>query len=297
MSVLAPPSWYARSGGDTDIATPTFLGYNGQHCDSPSDASALALALRSAFAFFRRHGDRRYSAQSLMRLLTFADKIDAGDHTELPSIVTAEVPFAYDEETEVKSGGVLGIAVVLPDGRVMLAVHADKRRTKLGKALLSFVTSYFHSYPQVWVHRGNTIGAQFCLSMGYMPWLINPSGAVQYATMPTQPPTDDAVNEEPDFLVDEALAQRRNSGRPQAARHPQVERAIQRHRNATAMPALAMAESNEPVRARLSEDFLAALGRDIQDAVVEPDDEEWFVAEPETPVGYHRVVREDRENA
>lgn len=217
MSYVAQSSWYANHGGDTvGIATPTFTGYDPNLGHDPALTSA---AIRQAFAFFRRHGDRRYSAQSLMRLLAFADRLDAGDFTEQARIVTCEVPFSYDEDTEVKSGGVLGVAVSLPDGRVMLAVHQERRRGRVGTALLAFVRDYYNAAPIVWVHRQNMVGAAFLCSQEYMPWVINTEGAVQYCAGQPQAEESDAVAYEDDNRVDQLLAnQARRSRRELVSR-------------------------------------------------------------------------------
>lgn len=210
MSYTADARWYTARGGDPDIR-PTFTGLAPIALE-PFEYPALAAAIRQAFAFFRRHGDRRYSAASLMRLLAHADRIDAGEHNDLPSVVTCEVPYSYDEDTEVKSGGVLGIAVLLPDERVMVAVHSERRQKRVGTSLIDFVRNYFTSYPVVWVHRANFTGAAFLASLELMPWELNAAGAVQYCQR--QPlPEGEAVQDEPDYVIDQMLAQQRRQSR------------------------------------------------------------------------------------
>lgn len=211
MSYTADSSYYLVSGGGNDVQ-PTFTGY-GVGAIEHNEYPALAGAIRQAFAFFRRHGDRRYSAASLMRLLAFADRIDQGHVDDIPCIVTCEVPFSYDEDTEVKSGGIVGIAILLPDNRMMLAVHSERRRKRVGTALLRFVGNYFTSYPVVWAHRANTTAAGFLASQGLMPWAVNTAGAVQYCLRQPFPEESDAVQDEPDYIVDEMLSQQRRNTR------------------------------------------------------------------------------------
>lgn len=211
MSVIANATYYPRAGGGDDIQ-PTFTGY-GNGYTAHSEFADVARAVRQAFAFFRRHGDRRYSAASLMRLLAFADRIDQGHVEDIPCIVTCEVPFSYDEDTEVKSGGIVGIAILLPDNRMMLAVHSERRRKRVGTALLRFVGDYFTSYPVVWAHRANTTAAGFLASQELMPWAINTAGAVQFCTRQPFPEESEAVQEEPDYVVDEMLSQQRRNTR------------------------------------------------------------------------------------
>lgn len=231
MSYLTDARWYLSSGGGVDIQ-PQYVGYSPLNMDS-SEFTALSAAIRQAFAFFRRHGDRRYSAASLMRLMDFADRIDAGERENLPSLVTCEVPFTYDEDTEVKSGGIIGIAVMLPDNRTMIAVHTQRRKARVGTSLIRFVRDYFTSYPVVWAHRANTQGAAFLAACGLMPWAVNTSGAVQYCERVPGAEENEAVQEENDYAVDELLAQRRNGGRStsmRGLRRHTLENAIRDHR-------------------------------------------------------------------
>lgn len=187
---------YSRASSHDATLRPTFTSFDA----SRDDGAQVAGELRRAFAFLRRHGDRRYSASSLMRLLTFADRLDGAaasgeqvSDVDRPKVIVAEVPFSFDEETEVKSGGVLAIAVVLPDGRMMLAVHEGKRRIKLGTAIYGFITNYVYPYPVAWVHQANTQGQMFLLSVELQPWQMNSGGALAFCARPPVPEESDAV--------------------------------------------------------------------------------------------------------
>lgn len=191
----------------------------------PEEFPELARSLRTAFAFLRAHGDRRYSPASLMKLLSYADAIDSAALSptlpqDLPSVVIAELNYTYDEDTEVKSGGVLGVGVLLPDGRLMMAVNNNKRRAFIGTGILQFVRSYFDGGPAVWCHRSNVVGAQFCLSRGLMPWAIREGGAVQYCEeMPTTSDSE-AVGYADDNIVESLLRVQRRNNQPR--RRPRV---------------------------------------------------------------------------
>lgn len=153
----------------------------------PSHGIEYEHALREAFAFMRRHDDGRYSSRMKMRILNAAERAEErrlngqDPDTAAPGVVKIEVPFAFDEETEVKSGGALGILVVWPEdsGRVMLAVHKDHRRKKVGSALMGLGT-----YPvgveqyTAWVNQRNTVAQHFLLSRGFMATGLNQVGGV-----------------------------------------------------------------------------------------------------------------------
>lgn len=205
--------WYASYGTPTEI-NPAFTAYAGQ---SVYEYGELAGELRRAFAFLRKHGDRRYSASSLMKLLTYADRLDGGDvqPNDCPKVIVAEVPFGFDEETEVKSGGPIAIAVVLPDSRMMLAVHGEKRRIRLGKCMYSYANYALNVRPTVWIHQDNTDAQKFALALGMKPWRMNDSGALAFAQEAPREEESEAVAYAPDEVLEHMMA---NEGRAPTVR-------------------------------------------------------------------------------
>lgn len=213
--------WLSRNG-NAQNPQPVWRGFNRNGDNGVEDYSEAAGLLRQAFTFFRTHSDRRYSAASLMKLHDYADSLDrvvqeggrrAFRPEDAPSIVMVETPFTYDEDTEVKSGGVLGCGVLLPDNRLMVCVHGERRRGMIGHSIISFARHHFGTYPCLWIHRANTSGQQFALAVGMSPWTINPSGAVQYSAVgPAEDDTGAAEDGgDPGFLL--ALEQERRPAR------------------------------------------------------------------------------------
>ena len=169
-------------------------------------------ALRSAFSFLRANADRRYSATVLMTLMDYADRMEAFDAEALramsdqfPTVITIGSPFSYDEETEVKSGGLVGVGVILPDRRVLLATHRNVRR----QGVAAFVHEVVRNFPtpegcSYWIHQENRPGQQFALAVGLMPYDVNRRGAVLYRSSPLQE-TDDAVSDMDDREIENRL--------------------------------------------------------------------------------------------
>lgn len=212
---------YAAFCGDGDLTfNPTII------IQRPIEQE-MSNVLRRAFAFFRRHDDGRYSANSKMDLLRFADKLDEYwqndieyDASEFPDIAYAEVPFSYDEETEVKTGGVVGMVIVLPGGRTMLAVHQEKRRARVGQALLITARDAIRYELALWIHRTNLVAQHFAISdsLGFMPFTVNRLGAVQYSM---NPPVEDSDAVE--FCDDRDLDAMLRSGRRRQLRQSNLD--------------------------------------------------------------------------
>lgn len=156
-----------------------------------------------AFAFFRANSDGRYSSRNLMRLANLADEIENGVQSQtLPFILAAVVPTSYDEDTEQKKGGHMGMAVWWANsGRCMLAVHPAQRRLGIGSAVLTFIRRHMANLgrPVFWVGRANVGGQMFLLSNALMPTAINSNGAVRYCN--ETPDEEDA----PDVFGDEVF--------------------------------------------------------------------------------------------
>ena len=202
-----------------------------------------AGACRQAFAFFRRNADRRYSASVLMSLLTHAEAIEADaergvlpDSSEddaahrYPAVMTLGTPFEYDEETEVKSGGLVGVAVLLPDNRVLFAVLPDQRRKGVGREMTRLLAGRYDYFNlNWWIHQENRDGQQFALAVGLMPYQVNRHGAVLYRATAVEDPDVGAVEWMEDDEIERQL--RRGSRRPldlSSPRRPAARRPVAR---------------------------------------------------------------------
>lgn len=143
--------------------------------------------MRQAFSFIRQHGDGRYSSATTMRILSAAEQVEqsaAGarmDH--LPTLMTVESPMSYDEETEVKSGGLSALAVCWPhnDGKTVVAVHRAHRRKKHGTLVVRALQDTGVGPLAFWVAASNATAQHFLLDLGFMPTSLNGSGAVRYS--------------------------------------------------------------------------------------------------------------------
>lgn len=150
--------------------------------------------LRSAFGFFRRHGSGRYTDATLMQLVRAADKyegalrngadFDATQDTDLPVLVVADRPYSYDEDTEVKTGGMVAMAVAWPErqGKTLIAVVADDRRKHIGSLLLTQVRSQVRD-ASLWVGQQNVVGQKFLLANNLVPVGFSSGMAIRYGTI------------------------------------------------------------------------------------------------------------------
>jgi hypothetical protein len=141
--------------------------------------------LRMAFSFLRMHADRRYSDSSLMRLSRAADAYEyeqCRDPLRLPIVIVVEAPSSYDELTEVKHGGVLGVTVAWQgdDPKAVIAVHREVRRRGIATTMVEALGRVVWN-AAFWVGQRNTPGQQFLLSTGRFPVQLNSRGALQFA--------------------------------------------------------------------------------------------------------------------
>jgi len=146
-------------------------------------AATYGQAIAGAFSFFRAHSEGRYSGTSMMRLVRASEQ--RNDNPDAcPVIVSAHLPYSYDEDTECKVGGVVAMLVVWPQeqGRMMLAVHRDRRRQKIATALVRYHTRHHGNELATWVGNRNFAGQSLLLSCDLFPTGMNSSGAVRYAT-------------------------------------------------------------------------------------------------------------------
>lgn len=139
--------------------------------------------MSQAYSFFRRHADGRYSDRTLMRLIRTKEALEAGDTRGFPVIITAGSEPSYDEETEEKRGGLVGMTVCWPDdeGRTILAVSRTNRRKLIGGTMLRMMGECSEGL-HLWVGRHNTTAQRFLLSHGYFPTSVSAGGGLRYAT-------------------------------------------------------------------------------------------------------------------
>ncbi|MFA5937375.1 MAG: hypothetical protein WC822_05895 [Candidatus Paceibacterota bacterium] len=180
MSFLAKP-YYAPDFNalvdETTVDSPTKKGL--RIAFHTGTDSAWGGHVRQAFEFLRQHSSRRYSNNSLMRVLDLAD-YDFEDRPA-PYIFRAEVPYEFDPISEVKTGGALGVMVQLNDGssRALLAVAPSHRRLGVATALLQAHLLTLGT-PSMWVSSSNVVGQMFLLSQGLMPQDFNARGVLRY---------------------------------------------------------------------------------------------------------------------
>lgn len=153
-----------------------------------SDGIGYEVKLRDAFEFLRRHG--RYSSGEMAKILRAADRAeemrlypepDTDNHSPFPTLLLLASPTRYDPDTEVKYGGMMGVAIAWSD-RLMLAIHADRHRQGAGTLLLEELRCRSSDMAlRTWVSSGNVAGQMFLLASGWKPVSLNSAGAVCYA--------------------------------------------------------------------------------------------------------------------
>lgn len=168
-----------------------YVPRNSAAAGATSYTPQYAIHLRRAFEFFRGCSDGRYTSSSLMRLHDAVDDADNG-----PIIATAGMPLGYDEETEVKTGGTLGMLVADPEGRTMLAVAPNFRRQGIATALIAAIElaettlgNTLTSERYFWVGNRNIVAQRFLLASGRFPTAMSGTGALRFAARQTQEET------------------------------------------------------------------------------------------------------------
>jgi hypothetical protein len=174
-----------------------------------------AQHIARAFPFFRRHAEGRYSDSTMMRLANANDNAarfaidpnanqwyeDDGSEprrpsprrrtrsgsTPLPMLIVAERPYSYDSDTEIKTGGILGMCATWREdgGRTILAVHRDHRRNEVGSRMLNLAMCT-GPVISMWVGRTNTTAQQFLLAQRLYPTGMNANGVLRYSNVDTQ---------------------------------------------------------------------------------------------------------------
>lgn len=102
----------------------------------------------------------------------------------MPYVFIVESPYSWDDETEIKRGGILGALVCLPNDegeyRGILAVAENARKQGIGKCLLERQQAWT-GVINMYAHQSNAIAMRLAASVGMGPIQVNSStGAVQY---------------------------------------------------------------------------------------------------------------------
>lgn len=162
------------------------------------DAGA-AQAFASAFDFLQRNADGRYSDRTLMtvnRLATRSEDVRNGEMAErypTPGVCSLAVAIEYDEETEVKRGGLRAVAVALPaewGSRLVIATARDVRGNGHARQLVDDMRCNYSNL-HAWVGNTNIVGQQFLLSLGAFPVAMNSNRAIMFSW--TYPDEDEGV--------------------------------------------------------------------------------------------------------
>lgn len=152
------------------------------------------LALSTAFTFFSTQSSGRYTDRTMMTIRRIADKwadstrSDRDEHVStegyLPNLYIAESPYSWDEETEIKRGGILSILMCLPNDegeyRGLLAVTEQIRRRNLGRSMMR-ACSMFNGRMSWYIHQTNFAGMALATDSGFAPIQVNSNtGTIQY---------------------------------------------------------------------------------------------------------------------
>jgi hypothetical protein len=166
------------------------------HLDYSSEM--YPLALEKAFSFMSSSANGRYSDRTMMTLKRVSDRWrnttpqqrytfindELGANPYMPYVFIVESPYSWDDETEIKRGGILGALVCLPNDegeyRGILAVAENARKQGIGKCLLERQQAWT-GVINMYAHQSNAIAMRLAASVGMGPIQVNSStGAVQY---------------------------------------------------------------------------------------------------------------------
>lgn len=196
--LLARTRWRSGTGGSGRYLS-TLWDYHNPPERFPEDAKlegwgqddpGYSGALRLAFEFFRNNMEGRYSDRTLMTLQRAADRADsnqqmAGD----PVVIQVSSPYSFDEETETKRGGVLGMAAVMAAEsectKTCLAVVPSARRHGIGRTLAHIAIDHIDKYTSFWTGPQARGALLFGLAIGLIPRSMTEAGSVamQYDPM------------------------------------------------------------------------------------------------------------------
>lgn len=141
-----------------------FHHYHPEHLDLEG-----SRARAKAFLALVSNSDRRFSDEAI-------EMIDSSLW-----IIEASTPTHYDADSEVKTGGSVGVGVVLPDKSLLIAVSPDARRQGVASRLFQSLrseTPHHDTYCTLSIH--NRDGQMFALSQGMITTGIDMTGFITY---------------------------------------------------------------------------------------------------------------------
>jgi hypothetical protein len=189
-------SWRANICSRTVQAYGRELNFKLTYIDIASEQ--YPLALKTAFEFISRNHSGRYRDRTLMAIRRWAENVenstavsrinesydDNGRIFPIPMI--AESPYSYDDDTESKNGGIVGINLGLDDGeggfRGILCVSKNTRNNRIGSSLIHAMNSVSSGgLFDYYAGNKNFLAARTAASVGYAPVSINSeTGVVHY---------------------------------------------------------------------------------------------------------------------
>lgn len=181
----------------TPNSTTTMALTSGANLVVAQPTTQYLTRLKEAVTFLRRNSSRRYSDSQLGSLMRKVDVCEErvasnnGRHSyfeadyRMPTLVIMEDEPGYDEETEVKTGGIIGVALIIPSldespSKVLMAVKEARRREGIGTKLMVGFRQVMPTYNTVtYVSGSNTIGLLFAIDAGFVPAELTPNGVMQ----------------------------------------------------------------------------------------------------------------------
>jgi GNAT superfamily N-acetyltransferase len=160
--------------------------------DSTHDMFPVAMS--KAFIHLSKTHSGRYSDRTMMTVRRWADRVENTNYADrirdennvyLPVVICAESPYSYDNDTEIKRGGIHGMLIALPNDegtyRGILSVSEHSRRQGIGTALMTAAQN-FGPRLSMYANRTNLVAMRLAASTGYSPVQVNSvSGVIEYA--------------------------------------------------------------------------------------------------------------------
>ena len=193
----ARPDSPDREETATPNSTTTMALTSGANLVVAQPTTQYLTRLKEAVTFLRRNSSRRYSDSQLGSLMRKVDVCEErvasinGRHSyfdadyRMPTLLIVGDEPGYDEETEVKTGGIIGVAIIIPSldespSKVLMAVKESRRREGIGTKLMAGFRQVMPTYNTVtYVSATNTTGLLFAIDAGFLPAELTPNGVMQ----------------------------------------------------------------------------------------------------------------------